>query len=355
MLAQPLGPMKLRKATLVSLAFLLIGIGFLGALLSHFDMSGVLANLRNVGWAFAAGFAVSALANACAARAWLVLIGPPSARPRFADVLGAQWAGMALNQITPGAALGEVLKGSMLAGRASSRELTASLVMFNLLDIMTSQAANLIAPLFCLIVLPWRIPLAMLALGVAFLLPLWLLFSLLHWGATSRFVRLLGKLPIKRLQDAEGLKAWASSVDQTIREYRTLRRREFRHAIVCLFGVRLLQIFELIIYLRVLMPATAFPVILALAFLAQNATQLLGWVASIFPGLIGVVESSGAGLFRLVGFEPTVGLALMLVRRARWLLGIVVGLVIGLFFGLGRGPTRPVPSTEKPDQTMAAE
>lgn len=347
--------MKLRKATLVSLAFLLVGIGFLVALLTHFDLSGVLNNLRHVGWAFAVGFAVSTLGNACAAQAWLVLIGPPSARPRFADVLGAQWAGMALNQITPGAALGEVLKGSMLAGRASSRELTASLLMFNLLDIMTTQAANLIAPLFCLIVLPWRIPLAMLALGVVLLLPLWLLFALLHRGATSRLVRVLGKLPIKRLRDAEGLKRWASSVDQSLREYRTLRRREFRHAIVCLFGVRLLQIFELIIYLRVLMPATSFPVILALAFLAQNATQLLGWVANIFPGLIGVAESGGAGLFRLVGFDPTIGLALMLVRRARWLLGVVVGLGIGLFFGLGRGAERPAPVPERPDQPMAAE
>jgi len=56
----------------------------------------------------------------------------------------------------------------------------------------------------------------------------------------------------------------------------------------------------------------------------------------LVPGCAGVMESGVAGVFALLGLDPTLGMSTELLRRVRKLTAIGIGLLIGSALGARR-------------------
>lgn len=332
--------MKSRVAKIVNVFFLLLGAALLTGLLVKLDFNEVKRHLIQVGWYFALAFVIFVAGLALNAYGWKKIVDPRTSRARYRDFFAAFWVGYAINQVTPGASLGEVLKGTILKGRVDGDSLIASLISFNFLSTFVSQIFTLLGASLCLFALdlPRRVILVLFGLALIMFIPIGLIYLLLRWGIASRAVRLLGKLPFVKMRDPGALLAKARSVDKGIRELRGRRPGDFWVFILSQIAVKLTQVLELFVLLVALMPGQGLVFLLLLSLLAQTATQLLCWAATFVPGQIGVAEGASALLFKLLGLDPVRGFAMELVRRVRRLLGIGIGLAIGFWprAGVGR-------------------
>ncbi len=332
--------MKSRVAKIVNIFFLLLGAALLTGLLVKLDFDEVKRHLIQVGWYFALAFFIFIVGLMLNAYGWKKIVDPRSSRARYRDFLAAFWVGYAINQVTPGASLGEVLKGTILKGRIDSDSLIASLISFNFLSTFVSQIFTLFGAALCLVALdlPTDVILVLFGLALIMFIPIGLLYLLLRWGIASRVVSLLAKIPFVKVRDPDALLAKARSVDKGIRELRSRRPGDFWIFIFSLIGVKLTQVLELFVLLIALIPGQGVAFLLLLSLLAQTATQLLCWAATFVPGQIGVAEGFSALLFKLLGLDPIRGFAMELVRRIRRLLCIGIGLAIG-FWPRGGAPS----------------
>jgi uncharacterized protein (TIRG00374 family) len=324
-----------RLTRILNSVFLGVGVAILAVLLSQLDIVAVGENLIRVGWRFIAILAVYVLGMTANSVVWLFIIDPQASRARLRHVLGAHWAGAAINGLTPGSNLGDVLKGTLLKGRVDGDETVASLVTLNLLSSATGQVFVVAGLLICLafVQFPTWLILSLLGAALMLFLPLILIYLLLRRGLVSRLARFLGRLPLVKIKNPEKLLTRARSVDQRIRSFRKQRPDRFRLAVLWYFGVRLLQVAEVWILLTALLPGIAPYRLLLLALLTQTTSQLVGWAMTLVPGQLGVAEGASTLLFKLAGFDPVVGLSMELARRIRRLVGIAIGLVIGVVMG----------------------
>jgi len=324
--------MTSRVVKTLNLIFLIFGIGLLVVLVVHLDFEQVGARLLDVGFYFPVAFLCYTLSNMSTTAAWREIIDPSSSNARYRDLLAAFWAGHAMNALTPGASLGEVLKGSIIQGKVHGEEIVASLVTLNFLNTLVIQIFTLAGPFVCLLLidLPVDVMLVLFGVAVLFFVPVAIVYIMLRLGIAQRLVGLLARLPLVRLNDPESLLKRARSVDRRIREFRVTRPRDFARATLWLFLVRLLQVLEVWIILVALLPDHSLTWLLLLSVLTQTATQLLAWAMTFVPGQMGVAEGGAALLFKLLGLNPLTGLSMELVRRIRKILGIAIGLLIGI-------------------------
>jgi uncharacterized protein (TIRG00374 family) len=338
-------PRRAGWAVYLNAICLVIGVVLLVALLLTFDLRQVAGRLRQVGWAFGGTLAAYVLGLVVTAAAWQCMVDPARSRARFRDFLGAFWVGHAINAVTPGGHLGEVVRGTMLRDKVEREELIASIVTLACFGYASMLAFNLLAPVLCLALLdlPARVVLVVFAVAFACFAPMILLYLFLRRGAAATTVRLLRRLPFVRFADPEAVAAKARTVDARIRELRRARPRRFRRAVVWIALARLLQAAEYWVLLPVLIPDRSLWWLGAVALLTQASAQLLSWALIVVPSGLGVAEANTTLLYRLLGLDPLVGLTLEIVRHIRTAIGIAVGLVIGWAVGLRRGPATAAP------------
>ncbi len=327
--------MKSRTLQLLNLFSLLVGVVFLAVFIAKFSLAEIGSRIGQVGWYFGLAFVIYAAGLMITALAWGLIFDPANTRVPFGKLLAALWAGHAINQLTPTASLGEVLKGTILSGLVDSDELIASLITFNFLGTLTSQIFTLLGPAICLLTLalPTQVMVTMFFVALAFFVPVALMYGLLRYGVVKWVSRLAVKIPFVKIKNPEALVDRARAIDERIRGFRKQRGRDFWLSLALLFSVRVLQAIELFVILIPLLPAESLSFLFLLAILTQTSTQMIIWAATFIPGQIGVAEGGNMLVYKWLGLDPVVGFSVILVRRIRTLIGISIGLAIGLRLG----------------------
>jgi Uncharacterised protein family (UPF0104). len=327
---------KVRAGTIVHLGSLTLGAVLFAMLVRRLDMREVALRLHQVGLWFGLHCAFYLLGIMVTTAAWQQLIDPAHSRARFRDLFAAFWVGHAINMVTPGASLGEVVKNTIMQEKVDSAEMVASLVIFNFMSTVSMLTFNLIGPLMCLwlLDLPARVVLLIFGVGLVFFVPMTLLWLMLRAGAASHAVRLLAKLPFVRFKDPAAIVAKAASVDVRIHEARIRRPRRFWWAVACLAAARLMNVAEYWALLLALVPGRGPAWLFVLAMLTQTSSYLLAWVLTFVPAQVGVAEGNTTMLYNLLGLGSSLGFAMEILRRIKGLMGIAVGLTLGWIIGL---------------------
>jgi glycosyltransferase involved in cell wall biosynthesis/uncharacterized membrane protein YbhN (UPF0104 family) len=336
--------------TVLNVALAVVGLGLFGGLLARLDPHAIGARLAQVGGYFGLHLAFHVLGLAVSALAWRQAIDPARSRVRFPEVLGAFWAGYAINALTPGASLGEVVRGNLLRGRVEGEELVASIVTFHFLSTGSLLLFTLLGPLLGLAMLdlPRGVVLTLLAIAGGFLVLFVGAWLLLRVGVLGRLVALARRLPGLRLRDPAALAARAAAVDARVRSFRRARPAAFRRLILCLAAARLLMAAEYWALLVPLLPDHGAAWLFGLALLTQASSQLVTWAATLVPGQLGVAESNTALLYQLLGFGAAFGLSVEILRRLRTLIGVGAGLLVGWALGLRGVGLRPANALKSP-------
>ena len=339
-------------ARILNLLFLLTGVGLLIGMLVNLDTEQVLSRMLQAGWFFLAGFSCYVASLLVSAYAWMRMVDRSRFKVSYGKFLSAFWAGHAINQLTPTASLGEVVKGSILKNVISSEELVASIIIFNFASTLVSQGVTLIGPLVCLafLDLPAQVIGGLFVIALLMGIPIFLLFLLLRWGVAGKAMHLLIKIPLVRIKNPEAVLEKARGIDRRIREFAGRQPGDLTVALCCIFLVRLLSVAEIWLLLLGLVPEQSAGFLLMMALLSQTSSQLITWAATFVPGQIGIMEGGGALLYKLLGLDPVIGFSMELLRRVRRLLGIGLGLLIGLWAGIHpfhpESPTAPAPSPQ---------
>jgi uncharacterized membrane protein YbhN (UPF0104 family) len=312
-------PAWLRWTTRISLVLGLIALAItVGAV----GVDTLVGHLEAIGPWFLLLLAIEAASTFCDAGAIYWMTRGRGA-PAFRKVCVAQFAGRAVNSVTPGANLGEALKVSLLARECSPQRIIAGVMYVAICAVVVSLSIVALGSLITAIVFP--VPAAaMIALIVGAIVSSAIAISLVvlvrrgMLGSLARSARRL------RLISAARLATWTAQLADLDARLRGDVQGEHRVGASCLILVS-----------QVLSRGAVWATILASGYslggpqliAILSAGVILGWVCNIVPMGIGVSEGGNLALFTLIGAPPSLGVALALAKRVNQI----------VFAGLGFG------------------
>jgi glycosyltransferase 2 family protein len=284
----------------------------------------VLELMRNAG----AGLVLAALAHVLPmlanARDWQILIRRAQ-RPSFATMLHLVWIRESVNCMLPVLRVGgEVIAFRLLRRRGMrAATITASLVVDTQLTLI-SQLLFMTLGIGLLFMRAqsgaWRLA-GDLALGLAVLTPLFVLFALVqHVNPFERLTRLLNRATSGQLTALIGKSA---HIDQSIKLIWRQRSAVLRY----LFIWQTLQCVGTAAELWIALHFLGANVSVIDALILETLIQALSSAAFFVPGSLGVQEGGFVLIGGVLGLDPATCLALAGARRIRDLLLYVPGLV----------------------------
>ena len=310
-----------RRRWLHALA-LVIGAIALAVLIRNTGWDTLSAALVRIGPWFGVIAAIDLCAVMCDAGV-LHAFASANARVPYARVFAAQASGIAINRLTPGNALGEPLKVSMLMNTVPRSVAVSSVVMFNLATMWCAVTVILIGIPLTLLSLDLSTR-AQIAIGIvavviaAFAIAM---FVIARRGAAGTIIRGAEKLG---LLSAERSARWRAAVAQVDAQIRQLGGRKARRAIACVIGSRVFYgIGSIILMSAAGIPLTA-PIILA----NVSIGILIAWVSNVIPLGLGIADGSNYALYGALGATGGAGLLYTMVNRARTILLALMGLTV---------------------------
>ena len=312
------------------IAYLVVGLGLLAAVLYGVDVAAAGAWLGRMGVAGVVSvIAVYGLIFTCDAAAWWLILAGPKLEAAW---LGRLWlvrlVGEAFNAIIPAASLGgEPVKALLLKKRhgVGYGEAAASLVMaktitlialivFSALGLSLLLGSSVFAQAYGAVA---GAGLAALAAGVLGF------FAVQRWAVASRLAaRLAARHPGGRLEAALG---HLRSIDDRFTGFYRHRPGYFAGALALALASWLLGAFELYVILDFL----GRPITPAEAVITESVLQLVRAGSFFIPANLGASEVGFVVLVGALTGQPALGLAAALMRRARELLWIVAGVALG--------------------------
>ena len=306
-------PDWLRWITRISIVFGVAGI-IVTAWVVGVDT--IFDHLRAIGPWFIALIACEMIATFCDAYAVYLLTRGDGA-PSFRDVVVAQFAGRAVNSVTPASNLGEALKVSLLARNCSTSRVTAAVLYVVLAAVTMSLgviAIGTVATAFM-----FSVPaIAKLALCAAALVSACLgatVIVLIRRGMLTTLTALLARV---RLISKERQNHW----NQLIAKDGSVPHR--RGALIAIATSQLIQ--KALTYVTVLAAGYELGPGQFLALL--SAGVVLGWISTIIPMGLGISEGGNVALFALIGAPTALGVALALARRVNQVVFAILGFTI---------------------------
>ena len=318
--ALPIGstPGRGRRRWLQALA-LAIGIVGLVLLIRSAGWDTLSAALARIGpW-----FAVIAMIDLCAImcdagalHAFARVHAPVSYRRAFA----AQASGVAINRLTPGNALGEPIKVTMLLGELPKSVAVSSVVMFNIATSWVAIAVIVIGvPLTLLSMdLPVRAEIAVwiaAAVLAAFAVALFVVVRRGAFGVVIAGARRLGLISAAR---ATRWRAAVEGVDAQIKGVGS------RRALLFVIGSRVFYGTGSI----VLLSAAGIPLTAPIAIATVSVGILVSWISNIIPLGVGIADGSNYALYGALGATGGAGLLFTMVNRARIIVLALLGLTV---------------------------
>jgi len=305
---------------------LVVGVVALAWMLDKLGWANVKRVLAGVGGWFGVIIALDIAALACEAAAIRELMRPEARMIKYWRVLAAQWSGRAINILTPGGALGEPTKVTMMVAHAPRGRVVSAVVLLNLAAFYLSVAILIVGvPLTALLVdLPHDLKLVVW-IGLGLLVPIVIALGvLIQRGALGT---LLGAARRARLLSAERAENWAArlaDVDRRIRELQSDRTAGTRMGLllVCIARVCAWAATTVVLY--------AVGVELGFTLLCGvfSVGVLIGWVSAIVPFGLGVADASNYALYNVLGAAGANGVFVTLLGRARSLTLALLGLLI---------------------------
>jgi uncharacterized protein (TIRG00374 family) len=312
-------PPAKRERHLVShvfnIAVLVVGAGALAWMLNKLGWDNVKSVLRGVGAWFAVIVALDLAALACEAAAIREFMRPESRMIAYWRVLAAQLSGRAINILTPGGALGEATKVSMLVAHVPRGRVVSSIVLLNLASFYLSVAILIVGvPLTALLVdLPHELKLVVWT-GLGVLVPLVIgLGIVIQRGALGTVLAGAKRMRILSAERAERWSARLVDVDRRIRELQTDRTSGTRLGLLLICCARLCAWSATTVVLYTVGVQVGFTVLCGVF----SVGVLIGWISAVIPFGLGIADGSNYALYKVLGAAGAHGVFVTLLGRAR--------------------------------------
>lgn len=317
-------PQRSAGSHIFNVVMLVIGGVALWWMLRHLSWSELRAELAGVAVWFVVIVAIELASLCCDAAALHTFMRPEARMIPYWRVLGAQASGRAINVLTPGGALGEPTKLTLLVAHAPRARVLSSIVLLNLSQIYLAILVMVIGvPITLLLVdLPRGVQVA-IGIGLAILVPLVVALGVLvHRGAVSTVVSLLRRTRIVSTARADDWRARAIEVDRHIRELQRNRSAGTWKGILWVIAGRVLGW----IGTMMMSIATGVPLTATMVLGVISIGVLVTWISTLVPLGLGVADGSHYVLYNLLGATGPQGLVIAMIARARAVTVAILGL-----------------------------
>jgi hypothetical protein len=319
------GVPRLRAGYVFNVITLLIGGVALAIVLDQLGWGGLRQVFIGTGSWFAVIAAIdlaSVFCDAFAIHGFLRGVAPVS----YWKVFAAEASGIAINRLTPGNALGEPVKVTMLGPDVPTKVAVAAVLMFNLTTMYVAMAAIVLGvPLTALMldlphhlaIVVWIGTAALVSLGIA-------VAVLLRRGAIATLINMLAGLGI--ISDGRAAR-WAAAIadiDARLRNLGDVHATGIARGIAGVFGSRCLNWAGTLAVLH----AAAIPLTPPLVVAMLSAGILITWMSNIIPLGLGIADASNYVLYGLLGAAPAAGLVFTMVNRVRTVVLALVGMTV---------------------------
>lgn len=305
---------------------LAIGAGVLAWMLNALGWQNVRRVLAGVGGWFAVIVAFDVAALACEAAAIHAFMRPEQRMIAYWRVLAAQASGRAINILTPGGALGEAAKITLLVSHAPRSRVVTSIVLLNLGAFYLSVAILLVGvPVTALLVdLPHHLRLVVW-IGLGILAPLVVGIAIvIQRGAVDTVLGAAHRVGILSRERRESWAGRLREVDQQLRELQSNRSPGTRTGLLLICAARVCGWSATTVVLLAV-GVQLEPALLVGVF---SVGVLIGWMSAFIPFGLGVADGGNYALFAVLGAPASAGVFVTLIGRARSLTLAVLGLVV---------------------------
>lgn len=311
-----------RWMTWVTRISVVVGIGALIATVWIVGPHVIAAHFRKIGWFFIVIIGLEILSSVCDGTAVYYMAHGPG-QPTWREAVVAQLAGRGVNSVTPGGNLGEALKVGLLSRRCSAKRIIAAVMFVSLMIGVVSFAVIAVgsAATAFLFDVP-RIGMLLLFVGSAVAATAAIaIHFLLRRGLLTTLSGTLARLHLisKKRRDS-----WDKTLGEVDRRLRGQDVEHRRHALVFILASQTLQ--KLLSFLVVY--AAGYTLSPGQFLALVSAGVLLGWVSTIIPMGLGILEGGNVALFTLIGAPPSLGLALSLSRRVNQIVFATIGFIV---------------------------
>jgi hypothetical protein len=268
------------------------------------------SGFQKIGWGLAWILLLGGLRFAARARAWTLCLEPPHTLP-FLDAFNASVCGDALGNVTPlGPIVSEPAKIACVRGRVSVAAALTALAIENVLytlSVGAMIAAGTIALLFSV-----ELPAALREFSEIALALIALMFAAAGWLAWRRPAIIGSLLPAARVKGSRIEKLRA--IEQELFTFAARRRA----VMVPLVGLELafhaLGVAEKHLTLWLIL---GYAPPLLNSFIVETADRVITVAFKFVPFQVGVGEAGTGLVTNILGYGPTPGVTLSIVRKAR--------------------------------------
>lgn len=243
----------------------------------------------------------------------------------YPRVLAAQASGRAINVLTPGGALGEPTKLSLLVSHAPKNRVLSSIVLLNLSQLYLSVLIIVIGTpvMFLLVDIPGELKI-LVAIGLAFLIPLLVgLGMLVRRGATTTLVAGIRRIRFISDERADAWKLRLAEVDKHIRQLYRNRDDGTWKGLLWVVASKAVAITTTVVLLDRAGVDVTPPLVIGII----SVGLLITWVSQIVPMGLGLADGGNYALFGLLGATGVEGMAVTMVTRARSVTVAMLGLL----------------------------
>jgi uncharacterized membrane protein YbhN (UPF0104 family) len=281
--------------------------------------------VRQAGAWFPTVVALDLLGMACDAAAIHAFMSPEARMVSYWRVLAANASGRAVNLVTPGGALGEATKVTMLVGHAPRARVVSAIVLFDLAGFYLSVAIVLVGVPITLAIVDLPHDLEILVwVGLAMIAPIAIgLGVLVHRGALGTILDGARGVRVISRARADAWKAKLADIDRHLRELHADRSPGTRAGFAWMIASRLVSW----IATGVVLHALGVELTPTLLVGVLSCGILIGWVANLVPFGLGIADGGNYALYRVLGAPGLSGVGAAMFSRARAAVLGVLGLV----------------------------
>jgi glycosyltransferase 2 family protein len=336
--------MRMPAGGWIKLLFTVVGVALLASVLANIEFAQVAELIGRIGWGFVFVLAVAFLAFTADVASWLAVLPGLSFSLRHGLLLWrVRLVGEMLNMVTPMAGVGgEPAKALILVKRfgLEPRESIASVLVAKTTIVLSYIPFLAIG--FALAVSTALLPDDyVVAAGIGLVI---------YTAAIVGFFLVQRHRVASRLAVRVHRYKFASRIERILREIRAVDHELERLYVVVprrLCGSLLLAFLGWMLgaaELLVISALLGYPLSPTNIWIIEAVVQLLRQATGFIPGSLGVTEGTMMALFGILTGDPSVGVAVALVRRLREVVWIMLGLALGFgYVGTQQHPPAPDP------------
>jgi hypothetical protein len=330
-------------ATATGIIAALVGIVLFAWYVRELGAEEIWQKVRQVGWGLAVIVFLAGCRFAVRALAWSWCIEPPH-ELRFPQAFAAVVCGDAFGNLTPlGPIVGEPAKAAYVRGTVPLEPALTALAIENL--IYTLSVVAMIAAAMIALIFSFSLPAAILEASeilVALLVIALAIAAVTLWRRPTVISHALARLLPGGASVQDRIDR-VREVEHRIYSFAARRRAAAAAVTGAEAAFHALGVLELYVTWWMMMGAAPS---LLLAFVLEGANRLVTVVFKIVPLRIGVDETSTGAFTQLLGYGPTPGATLAILRKARILCWTIVG--TALLVRRGLSPRRILEGSQAP-------